>query len=163
MLYYQAHNNDNRVRSASSQTIAAASLLLSLAVLLAGPFALLRWLATATYTTQTQSAFLQTSSSSPPSAASPSSHANGVVVLHGWLDGFLPKPLLDDDNNDKADTKRRLRYPEQYPATYELLETTIDSNNQFSSPDVRLVRPLLKVTQLEHRSLEVAYDAVIHG
>ena len=85
------------------------------------------------------------------------------MVLHGWLDGFLPKPLLDDYNNDKADTKRRLRYREQYPATYELLETTIDSNNQFSSPDVRLVRPLLKVTQLEHRSLEVAYDAVIHG
>ena len=43
--------------------------------------------------------------------------------LNGWLDNFLP-PKEDVE----YDTKRKQQYPEQYPATYELLKDPLPSD-----------------------------------
>jgi hypothetical protein len=54
---------------------------------------------------------------------------------------------------------REIEFPEQYPATYELQPI----RNWMEVGDARLVRPLLKNTQLESRLLQVAYNAQWQG
>lgn len=84
------------------------------------------------------------------------------TALHGWLDNFLPKPY--DESEAAADeAKRRLQYPEQYPATYDLLPPEACLPSDSKNEIVALVRPLLKQTQLERRVLRAAYDADQHG
>lgn len=80
--------------------------------------------------------------------------------LYGWLDNFLPK--YDVEEASKAEIQRKKLYPEQYPATYELLP-----NNEITGDDIengsRVVRPLLKQTQLEQRCIRLIYDADTNG
>ena len=84
------------------------------------------------------------------------------TALYGWLDNFLPKPY-DAEAAEEADAKRRSEYPEQYPATYELLPPSSFLSEDDGDTTLTTVRPLLKQTQLERRSLRVAYDAAVHG
>ena len=79
--------------------------------------------------------------------------------LRGWLDNFLPPPY-DPEKESLAEANRRRDYPEQYPATYELLPC-----ESFETDDVEAstVRPLLKQTQLENRPLQLVYDASRDG
>jgi len=79
------------------------------------------------------------------------------VPLRGWLDNFLPRPA----DPDASDSCRRLQYPEQYPAAYELSDVTVPQDTRV--PGAAAVRPLLKETQLESRPLRLAYDASRHG
>ena len=72
------------------------------------------------------------------------------LVLYGWLDNFF-------EPSKSTKSSRQLQYPEQYPATYELNEIQLESDDQ--CPEAKLVRPLLKNTQLESRALVPAYDA----
>uniref|UniRef100_A0A7S2UA73 TLDc domain-containing protein n=1 Tax=Attheya septentrionalis TaxID=420275 RepID=A0A7S2UA73_9STRA len=72
----------------------------------------------------------------------------------GWLDNFLPKV-----DNENADADRRRDFPEQYPATYELLTEPVVGVVKGDNKEASIVRPLLKQTQLEQRSLELVYDA----
>jgi hypothetical protein len=88
---------------------------------------------------------------SPP--LSPSSKS---TYLSGWLDNFLPAPI---ENND--DSQRRKDYPEQYPATYELNDVSLESDTQLKEAEI--VRPLLKQTMLERRPLQKVYDAEEDG
>ncbi len=78
-------------------------------------------------------------------------------MLNGWLDNFLPAPI--ENSND--DSQRRKEFPEQYPATYELNDITIESDDK--DAEARLIRPLLKQTMLESRSLQIVFDAELHG
>lgn len=76
--------------------------------------------------------------------------------LAGGLDNFLPAPIQDS----KAGSSRQQEYPEQYPATYECSKVQVASD---STEAKKVVRPLLKQTQLESRPLQTVYDANIHG
>ncbi len=75
--------------------------------------------------------------------------------LYGWLDNFLPSPI-----DGGSDSQRRNDYPEQYPATYNLNEQSFNSD---TSKEMKLARTLLKQTMLEERSLQLVYDAAVHG
>ena len=77
----------------------------------------------------------------------------------GWLDNFLPK-----FDAESSDADRRKKYPEQYPATYELLTPSDIANyNLQDNKEASLIRPLLKNTQLEQRSIYIAFDAINDG
>mmetsp|Transcript_2171 Transcript_2171/g.3222 ORF Transcript_2171/g.3222 Transcript_2171/m.3222 type:complete len:310 (-) Transcript_2171:1638-2567(-) len=76
--------------------------------------------------------------------------------LQGWLDNFLPAPIDSNDEN-----QRRQEFPEQYLATYEMNEATVNSDS--FTEEAAIVRPLLKQTMLESRPLKIAYDANLHG
>jgi hypothetical protein len=80
--------------------------------------------------------------------------AGSSTQLAGWLDNFLPKPM------GSTGVDRQRDFPEQYPATYELLN---DSTINDKDATAKLVRPLLKKTMLEARELQVIYDANRHG
>lgn len=84
------------------------------------------------------------------------SRLHTLKPLRGWLDNFLPRP-----NPSASDDARRLQYPEQYPATYELGGVTVPQDANV--PGAAKVRPLLKDTQLESRPLRLAYDASLSG
>mmetsp|Transcript_13345 Transcript_13345/g.29527 ORF Transcript_13345/g.29527 Transcript_13345/m.29527 type:complete len:352 (-) Transcript_13345:53-1108(-) len=84
-----------------------------------------------------------------------------LVVAHGWLDNFLPKPY-DAEADAAADEQRRTEYPEQYAATYELLSRSAILPSD-TGTDAEFIRPLLKQTQLECREIKVVYDANVHG
>ena len=84
------------------------------------------------------------------------------TALYGWLDNFLPKPY-DAETAEEADAKRRSEYPEQYPATYEVLPPSSFLPEDHGDTTLTTVRPLLKQTQLERRPLKVAYDAAVDG
>lgn len=77
-----------------------------------------------------------------------------TVALSGWLDNFLPQL-----NDEQLEVDRIQRYPEQYPAVYELSDVVVPSD----TPEAQLVRPLLKQTLLEERGLQLVYDARRHG
>jgi hypothetical protein len=77
------------------------------------------------------------------------------------LDNFLPKPY-DAEADAAADVQRRKEYPEQYPATYDLLPQTALLPSD-KGTDAEFIRPLLKQTQLECREIKVVYDANVHG
>jgi hypothetical protein len=51
------------------------------------------------------------------------------------------------------------RFPEQYPAVVDEYADPLDGDNK----DVAALRPLLKNTNLEFRSLKLTYDANRHG
>lgn len=73
-----------------------------------------------------------------------------TTKLNGWLENFFEPP--------KSTKKtRQVEYPEQYPATYELNQVEVDADQ--TCAEARLVRKLLKNTQLECRPLQVVYDA----
>mmetsp|Transcript_10247 Transcript_10247/g.21575 ORF Transcript_10247/g.21575 Transcript_10247/m.21575 type:complete len:279 (-) Transcript_10247:292-1128(-) len=76
-----------------------------------------------------------------------------LTRARGWLDGFLPK------TDPQADADRRRDFPEQYPASYELSDAVVSSDDS----DASMIRPLLKQTQLESRPLALAYDASRDG
>lgn len=82
-----------------------------------------------------------------------------TLPLYGWLDNFLPK--YDAEEASNAENARRAQYPEQYPATYELMEENIPGDDIENGSTI--VRPLLKQTQLEQRCIRLAYDASIDG
>jgi TLD len=73
---------------------------------------------------------------------------------NGWFDNLFPQ--LNDAEAEKA---RREKFPEQYPATYEMSNFKVPTDGS----DAALLRPLLKQTQLEERPLEIVYDASKHG
>jgi hypothetical protein len=87
------------------------------------------------------------------------SFQTSTAPLRGWLDNFLPPPY-DPEKESLAEATRRRDYPEQYPATYELLPY-----ESFESDDIEAstVRPLLKQTQLESRPLKLVYHASQDG
>lgn len=86
----------------------------------------------------------------------PLKQQESVVQLQGWFDNLFPAPISDSSS---AGNDRRLQYPEQYPAIYDLSDIKVSSDDA----DARLVRPLLKQTQLESRRLRVAYNARSQG
>ena len=86
----------------------------------------------------------------------PSQQQKSAVQLQGWFDNLLPAPISDSSS---AGSDRQLQYPEQYPATYDLSDIKVSSDDA----DAKLVRPLLKQTQLEFRRLRVAYNARSQG
>lgn len=62
------------------------------------------------------------------------------------------------------DSKRRSEFPEQYPATYELLHEVADELSKFdNTEESKIARLLLKNTMLEQRRLQTVYDAEVHG
>ena len=108
------------------------------------------------------------SSRSRSFSTSTATHPSTTTSLCGWLDNFLPKPYDADaeaEAEEEADAKRRQEYPEQYPATYELLppSSLLPQDKDDPTGTLTAVRPLLKQTQLEGRPLRIAYDANVHG
>mmetsp|Transcript_9518 Transcript_9518/g.14004 ORF Transcript_9518/g.14004 Transcript_9518/m.14004 type:complete len:207 (-) Transcript_9518:693-1313(-) len=88
------------------------------------------------------------------------SESQSSSSLSGWLDNFLPAPI--ESSND--DSKRRTDFPEQYPASYELSDITLESDaRSTASKEIKIIRPLLKHTMLESRALQIVYDAELHG
>jgi hypothetical protein len=92
----------------------------------------------------------------PRMQALPLKQQESAVRLQGWFDNLFPAPISDSSS---AGSDRQLQYPEQYPATYDLSDIQVSSDNA----DAKLVRPLLKQTQLESRRLRVAYNAGSQG
>ena len=84
----------------------------------------------------------------------PSSYFTGIprqeVARFGWLQDFF-------EPSKSTQSSRQSQYPEQYPATHELNEVQLEIDEQCS--EAKLVRKLLKNTQLESRPLVIAYDA----
>lgn len=80
-----------------------------------------------------------------------------VTVHNGWLENFFEP----QKSSSSSSLSRQVQYPEQYPATYERNEVTLDDDE--GRNEAKLMRPLLKHTQLETRALNVVYDASKHG
>ena len=74
------------------------------------------------------------------------------MELKNWLKDFFEPP-----SSSSSSLSRQVQYPEQYPATYELNEVVVDDDDTLK--EAQIVRPLLKNTQLESRSLDLVYDA----
>lgn len=89
------------------------------------------------------------------------STSSRIISLNGWLDNFLPAPIPTEKTNGDQNSRRRKEFPEQYPATYELNDLIIQSDDKL--PEAKMVRPLLKQTMMESRSLQKIYDAELHG
>jgi hypothetical protein len=81
-------------------------------------------------------------------------HASFSTSKSGWFDNLFPQL-----NDAEADEERKSKFPEQYPATYEMSNFKVPTDG----PDAALLRPLLKQTQLEGRPLELVYDASKNG
>ena len=103
-------------------------------------------------------------------------HGHRTGPLYGILDDFFsvqakaPKPAssaaprrrttsTSTSFSDLYDDRQK-EFPEQYPATYDLLTS---SPVWWEVGDARFVRPLLKNTQLASRPLQVVYDASWQG
>lgn len=80
--------------------------------------------------------------------------------LNGWFDNLFPSVENDDDKSSSLSSSRMIQYPEQYPATYEMNTNKVDDDDDIIEA---LVRPLLKNTQLEKRSLQLVYNANNNG
>jgi hypothetical protein len=76
--------------------------------------------------------------------------------LQGWLDSLFPSPV---DNDDLGTPTRVREFPEQYPATYEMSDAIVSGDTS----EAKVVRPLMKNTQLESRPLRVAYNSATQG
>jgi hypothetical protein len=74
----------------------------------------------------------------------PLKQQESVFQLQGWFDNFFPAPISDSSS---AGSDRQLQYPEQYPATYDLSDVRVSSDD----------------AQLEFRRLRVAYNACSQG
>ena len=81
--------------------------------------------------------------------------SSATIRRYGWLENFFEPPKSPSSSSPS----REIQYPEQYPATYELNTDTVDDDGDNNDPSILLVRPLLKNTQLQSRSLQVVYDA----
>ena len=90
-----------------------------------------------------------------------------ATALSGWLDNLFVTPLPSSpqvktkkkkEDDSSTVSSRQVEFPEQYPATYDLSTVSL-----LELGDARLVRPLLKNTQLESRKLKVVYDAKWQG
>ncbi len=87
------------------------------------------------------------------SSSSASRERIQTLGLHGWLEDFF-EPRTKAGSSKM--TSRQARYPEQYPATYELNTDVISGDERL--PEAMLVRPLLKNTQLQSRPLQLVYS-----
>lgn len=76
-------------------------------------------------------------------------------ALYGWFDNFW-------QTSDSASSSRQVEYPEQYPATYEL-NSDVELEHDKNDESKKLIRRLLKNTQLESRPLTLAYQASRNG
>ncbi|VEU38652.1 unnamed protein product [Pseudo-nitzschia multistriata] len=74
-------------------------------------------------------------------------------ACYGWFENLF-EPSKSSESSESA---RQLQYPEQYPATYELNILYVEEDANI--PEAKLVRPLLKNTQLQSRALQLVYDA----
>lgn len=75
------------------------------------------------------------------------------VACFGWLEDFFEP----NKSASSASKTRQQQYPEQYPATYETNNEELEEDETI--PEARLVRGLLKNTQLQSRPLQLVYDA----
>jgi hypothetical protein len=75
------------------------------------------------------------------------------MLRKGWLRDFFEPPTSSSTKS------REVQYPELYPATYALNSAVVDDD----FAEALVVRPLLKNTQLETRSLDLVYDAEENG
>ncbi|MGK3736428.1 MAG: hypothetical protein ACI90V_003270 [Bacillariaceae sp.] len=83
-----------------------------------------------------------------------------TTICFGWLENFFEpeKTASSSSSSSSSDANsRQMQYPEQYPATYELNDEEIKED--INIPDAKLVRTLLKNTQLETRPIQIVYDA----
>ena len=71
---------------------------------------------------------------------------------NGWLENFFEPP------KSSSSSSREIQYPEQYPATYELNTEIVEEDNELPAV-YKLVRPLLRNTQLQSRPLQLVFDA----
>jgi len=78
------------------------------------------------------------------------------TVQNGWLEKFF-----EPDQPSSSSRRREVQYPEQYPASYERNEVTVEDDEH--SAEATLIRPILKNTQLESRALQLVYDANQNG
>lgn len=81
--------------------------------------------------------------------------SNPILICHGWLENFF------EPTKASSSLSRQVQYPAQYPATYEVNEVTVDGDENLA--EAKIVRPLLKNTQLESRELRLVYDANKNG
>jgi hypothetical protein len=82
-------------------------------------------------------------------------HRAYTMARSGWLEIFFEPPI------SSSASSRQVDFPEQYPATYQLNDVHVQDDEQL--PEAKLVRPLLKNTQLEVRPLQLVYDAEKDG
>jgi hypothetical protein len=78
------------------------------------------------------------------------------IPVYGWLENFF-----EPAKASSTVSTREVQYPEQYPATYELNDVKLEQDEAI--PEAKIVRPLLKNTQLESRALQLVYDAGKNG
>ena len=96
-------------------------------------------------------------------------HRNSPIVTDsirttrcfGWLENFFEPEKTSSSSSSSSTSSRQIQYPEQYPATYELNDKEIEED--ISIPDAKLIRPLLKNTQLQSRPIQIVYDAEQDG
>ena len=96
-------------------------------------------------------------------------HRNSPIVTDsirttrcfGWLENFFEPEKTSSSSSSSSTNSRQIQYPEQYPATYELNDEEIEED--ISIPDAKLIRPLLKNTQLQSRPIQIVYDAEQDG
>jgi len=84
----------------------------------------------------------------------------GLTIHYGFWKNFF-EPPESSSSSSSSSSSRQIRYPEQYPATYERNEITLEEDEVL--PEAKLVRQLLKNTQLESRELQLVYDANLQG
>ena len=77
--------------------------------------------------------------------------------LYGWFDNFWQS----SEESSSSTSSRQQEYPEQYPATYELNDITLQDDDDDKNKII--LRRLLKNTQLESRPLTLAYQATRDG
>eukprot|EP00559_Dactyliosolen_fragilissimus_P008445 CAMPEP_0184865318 /NCGR_PEP_ID=MMETSP0580-20130426/17685_1 /TAXON_ID=1118495 /ORGANISM="Dactyliosolen fragilissimus" /LENGTH=322 /DNA_ID=CAMNT_0027364465 /DNA_START=84 /DNA_END=1052 /DNA_ORIENTATION=- len=87
-----------------------------------------------------------------------------LTARYGWLDSLFPQ--IDPNQSAKYEADRKRNFPEQYPATYEMSDAMVESDDDDDIDDnlnlnrkKSILRPLLKQTQLEMRPLKLVYDA----
>ena len=73
---------------------------------------------------------------------------------YNWFENLFPEL-----NDPEAGADRLKKFPEQYTATYDMSTEVVPSDG----PDAKIVRSLLKQTQLEKRELQLVFDANQHG
>jgi hypothetical protein len=99
-------------------------------------------------------AFVQTSGSSAVFQRFDIRSSSGQTpksIQFGWLESFF------EPSKSSSSSSREAQYPEQYPATYEL--NLVELEEDAKCPEAKLMRPLLKNTQLESKALELVYNA----
>jgi TLD len=80
-------------------------------------------------------------------------------VHYGWLEKFFEPQ--QESSSSSSSSRRQAQYPEQYPASYQMNEVTVEEDEHLA--EAKLIRPILKNTQLESRALQVIYIANQNG